>query len=88
MGMPEADVEQTMGAAAEVATSDSAGVNIRVLKYRLSQIPTKITISDGRVSGVALDIAAADDPELPTHGRSVWPGMQPDRGAADAGRAG
>jgi hypothetical protein len=75
MGMSEADVEQTMGAAAEVATSESAGLKIRVLKYRLSPIPAKITISDGRVSGVALDIAAADDRELPTYSRSVWPGM-------------
>jgi hypothetical protein len=75
MGMPEADVVQTMGAAAEVATSDSAGVKIRVLKYRLLPIPAKITISDGRVSGVALDISAADAPELPTYSRSVSPGM-------------
>ena len=75
MGMTEADVEQTMGAAAEVATSENAGVKIRVLKYRLSPIPAKITISDGRLSGVVLDIAAADDRELPAHSRSVWPGM-------------
>ena len=75
MGMPEADVERAMGAAAEVATPESAGVMVRVLKYRLSPIPAKITISDGRVSGVALDIAAADDRELPTYSRSVWPGI-------------
>jgi len=74
MGMPEADIERTMGAAAEVATSDSAGVRIRVLGYRLTPIPAKITISDGRVSGVRLDIAAVDDRELP-YGRSVSPGM-------------
>jgi hypothetical protein len=75
MGMPKADVERTMGAAAEVATPESAGVMVRVLKYRLSPIPAKITISDGRVSGVALDIAADDDRELPTFSRSVWPGI-------------
>jgi hypothetical protein len=75
MGMPEAEVERTMGAATEVATSESSGANVRVLKYRLSPIPAKITICDGRVSAIALDIAAADDRELPTFSRSVWLGM-------------
>jgi hypothetical protein len=75
MGMPEAEVERTMGTATEVATSESPGFKVRVLKYRLSPIPAKITISDGRVSSIALDIASADDRELPTYSRSVWPGM-------------
>jgi hypothetical protein len=74
-GMPEAEVERVMGSSAELGTSESYGVKVRVLRYPLEPIPAKVTILDGRVSGVELDIAITDERALPGYSRSVWVGM-------------
>jgi hypothetical protein len=75
-GMPENEVLQIMRATADIATHEGLGGKVRVLRYPLEPIPTKITILDGRVSGVALDIAVTDERALPAYGRSVWIGMR------------
>ena len=74
-GMPEAELQRIMGVAADTAAYEDSGGKVGVLRYRLEPIPTKITISDGKVSGVALDIAGIDERALPTYGRSAWRGM-------------
>src|SRR5262249_43939078 len=65
-GMWAAEMGGSMGAAAE----DDVGGNVRVLSYPREPIPTKVTISDGKVAGVTLDVAAIDERELPAYSRS------------------
>ena len=75
MGMPEDEVARTMGEPTAVLASENAGVEVRVLRYALDPIPIKVTLSDGKVSAVALEIAAVDSPASPAYGRPVWSGM-------------
>ena len=74
-GMPDADVERTMGRPPDFIVSDAPGATVRVLRYPLEPIPTKVTIVDGKVSGVAVDVAVTDERGLPAYSRSVWIGM-------------
>ena len=63
-----------MGAPSQVAAADDEGT-VRVLKYSAEPIATTVTITDGKLSGVALDVAGADDPALPNFARAAWLGM-------------
>ena len=74
-GMPGADVERIMGLSAEVQAYEGAGGNVRVLSYPTESIATIVSISNGRISGVRLDIAGIDERTLPPHSRAVWLGM-------------
>jgi hypothetical protein len=46
-----------------------------VLKFPTEPIATTITITEGKLSGVALDVAGIDDPELPNFSHAAWLGM-------------
>ena len=70
-GMQAAEVEWNMGAAAD----DGAAGNVGVLGYPREPIPTKVTVSEGKVVGVALDVAGIDERALPAYSRSAWLGM-------------
>jgi hypothetical protein len=74
-GMSTGDVERIMGAPAQADSSGSQGSNVRILKYPAEPIATAVTITDDRLSGVALDIAGIDDPTLPNFSRAAWLGM-------------
>jgi hypothetical protein len=74
-GMPATDVERTMGTPAQVDTATGDAGSVRVLKYPAEPIGTTVTISDTKLSGVALDIAGNDDRSLPTFSRTAWVGM-------------
>jgi hypothetical protein len=74
-GMPSADVERTMGASAELQIYDGPGGNVRVLGYPKEPIPTIVSICNGQISGVRLDIAGIDERMLPAYSRPVWLGM-------------
>jgi hypothetical protein len=74
-GMSATDVERIMGAPTQVDTADDEDSTVRVLKYRAEPIATTVTIIDGRLSGVALDIADIDAPALPSFSRAAWLGM-------------
>jgi hypothetical protein len=74
-GMPGADVEQIMGVSAELQTYDGPGGNVRVLSYPTEPIATIVSIRNGQVSGVRLDLAGNDEPTLPAYSRPVWLGM-------------
>src|SRR5262249_52729714 len=75
LGMPAAEVERIMGAAAGVETYDGAGASVRVLDFAREPIATKVTLSDGTLSGIALDIAGVDERSLPAYTRAAWLGM-------------
>ena len=48
---------------------------MRVLDFAREPIATKVTLSDGKVSGIALDIAGVDERSLPAYTRAAWLGM-------------
>jgi|SRR5579871_4392379 len=75
LGMPEDEVTRAMGAPTSAVGSESGGVAVRVLRYAPEPIPIKVTLSDGKVSEVALDIVGIENPALPAHGRRIWSGM-------------
>jgi hypothetical protein len=74
-GMSAADVARIMGAPTQVDAADDKNSHVRVLKYPAEPIASTVTITDGKLSGVTLDIAGVDDPALPNFSRAAWLGM-------------
>jgi hypothetical protein len=74
-GMPAAHVERIMGTSAQVDLAGDEESSVRVLRYPSEPIGTTVTITDGRLSGVALDIAGVDNRSLPNFSSSVWVGL-------------
>jgi hypothetical protein len=72
--MSQSDIARVMAAPSQVAAADDEGT-VRVLKYLAEPIATTVTITDGKLSGVALDVAGVDDPVLPNFARAAWLGM-------------
>lgn len=72
--MSPADIARVMAASSQVDAADDEGT-VRVLKYSAEPIATTVTITDGKLSGVALDVAGVDDPALPNFSRAAWLGM-------------
>src|SRR5262249_41419616 len=58
-----------------VETYDGDDGSVRVVSYSHEPIATKVTISDGKVSRVALDIADVDERAIPAYTGPTWPGM-------------
>src|SRR5262249_53710283 len=59
----------------DVDVYTSRDVNVRVLDFSDELIPTKVTIVNETVSGVALDVARIDDRSLPSFSQAAWLGM-------------
>ena len=74
-GMTAAEVALIMGTPSGVDSYTSDDVNVRVLDFLDELIPTKVTIVNETVSGVALDVARIDDRALPSFSRATWLGM-------------
>jgi hypothetical protein len=74
-GMSAIDVERIMGKPAHVDVADDEDRSVRVLKFPTEPIATTITITEGKLSGVALDVAGVYDPQLPNFSRAAWLGM-------------
>jgi len=73
LGMPSSEVARIMRNA--VQSKIDADVGVRVIDFPAEPITTKVTITDGKLSGVTLDIARIDEHRLPAFGRLAWPGM-------------
>jgi hypothetical protein len=73
LGMSPSEVARIMGNA--VQNEADADVGVSVIDFPAEPITTKVTITDGKVSGVTLDIAKRDERRLPAFGRLAWPGM-------------
>jgi hypothetical protein len=73
LGMASSEVARIMGDA--VQSKADADVGVRVIDFLAEPIATKVTITDGKLSGVTLDIARIDEHRLPSFSRLVWPGM-------------
>lgn len=74
-GMSAADVERIMGAPVQADSFVREDGKLRVLRYPAEPIAAVVTITDDRLSGVALDIAGIDDRTLPNFSRAAWLGM-------------
>jgi hypothetical protein len=74
-GMSPADIARVMGAPAQIDAANDDEGTVRVLKYWAEPIATTVAITNGKLSGVALDIAGVDDPALPNFTRAAWLGM-------------
>ena len=75
LGMPEDELARTMGVPTAVVASENSGVQLRVLRYAPEPMPIKVTLSDGKISALVLDITRIDDPASPAYGRPIWSGM-------------
>jgi hypothetical protein len=73
-GMSPADIARVMAGPSRIDAADDENT-VRVLRYSAEPIATTVTIADGKLSGVALDIAGVDDPALPNFTRAAWLGM-------------
>src|SRR5215469_10952577 len=74
-GMTGAEAARIMGTPAGVDSYTRDDVNVRVLDFSDELIPTKVTIVNETVSGVALDVARIDARALPSFSRATWLGM-------------
>jgi len=74
-GMAAAEATRIMGTPSDVNAYTSEDVNVRVLDFSDELIPTKVTIVNETVSGVALDVARIDDRSLPSFSQAAWLGM-------------
>jgi hypothetical protein len=73
LGMASSEVARIMGNA--VQSRADVDVGVRVIDFPAEPIATKVTITDGKLSGVTLDIAGIDEHRLPSFSRLAWPGM-------------
>jgi hypothetical protein len=71
LGMSQADIARVMGVPSQVTAADDEGTVV-VFRYSAEPIATTVTITDGKLSAVALDVAGVDDPALPKFARAAW----------------
>jgi outer membrane protein assembly factor BamE (lipoprotein component of BamABCDE complex) len=74
-GMTASEAARIMGTPSGVDSYTSDDVNVCVLDFSDEPIPTKVTIVNNTVSGVALDVARVDDRTLPSFSQAAWVGM-------------
>jgi hypothetical protein len=74
-GMSATDVDRIMGTPPLASSVSSGRGGLRVLRYADKPIAAMVTITNDKVSGVALDIAGVEDLGLPVFSRSAWLGM-------------
>jgi hypothetical protein len=74
LGMTAQDVTRVMGDAPRETIFAAEGANMRRLEYP-GPIPSKVTLTDGKVSRVTLDAFRVDKDDLPAYSRKAWPGM-------------
>jgi hypothetical protein len=74
LGMTAQEVTRIMGEAAKETVFTSEASTMRGLEFA-GAIPSKVTLTDGRVSRVLLDAFRVDKGDLPSFSRKAWPGM-------------
>jgi hypothetical protein len=74
LGMTTEQVLRAMGEPARAVTFSLDGVEERKLEFG-GAVPTKIILTDGRVSSIKLDAFRPDKSEIPAFGRAAWPGL-------------
>ena len=72
--MTAQDVTRVMGDVPRETIFAAEGANMRRREFP-GAIPSKVTLTDGRVSRVTLDAFRVDKGDLPAYSHKAWPGM-------------
>jgi hypothetical protein len=75
LGMAAAEVTRIMGEPAKTASYRNADIAVQTLDFSAEPIGSKVTLINGRLSGVALDVFRANQDDLPTFTHMAWPGL-------------
>src|SRR5262245_55926193 len=73
--MTAPDVTAIMGQATTTADDRNADIAVQTLDFSAEPIRSKVTLTNGRVSHVVLDVFRVDQDDLPTFTRVAWPGL-------------
>ena len=74
LGMTAQDTTRIMGNAAKERDFVTDGIESRTLEFS-GAIPSKVILTDGKMSRVTLDTFRADKDDLPAFSRNAWLGM-------------
>jgi hypothetical protein len=74
-GADAAEVERVLGQPTAASVIEEPGGDHRVLLYGTEPVRTRVTITDGRVTSIALDLVSIDKAALPSQARLVMPMM-------------
>jgi hypothetical protein len=74
-GAQAAEVERVLGQPTAASVIEESGGDHRVLLYGAEPVRTRITITDARVTSIALDLVSIDKAALPPQARLVRPMM-------------
>jgi hypothetical protein len=75
LGMTATEVTATMGQATKTADYRNADVALQTLDFSVEPIRSKVTLTNGRVSHVVLDVFRVDQDDLPSFTRVAWRGL-------------
>jgi hypothetical protein len=75
LGMTAADVTRIMGEPAKVKSYVAGETEMTKLEFPAGPIPSQVTLADGKVSAVKLDVFQVEKGDLPSFVRQAWPGM-------------
>src|SRR5215475_2332336 len=75
LGMTAAEVTAIMGQATKTSDYCDADTALQTLDFSAEPIRSKVTLTNGRVSHVVLDVFRADQDDLPAFTRVAWPGL-------------
>jgi len=75
LGMTAREVTATMGQATKTTDYCNADAALQTLDFSAEPICSKVTLTNNRVSRVALDVFRVDQDDLPTFTRVAWPGL-------------
>ena len=75
LGMTAAEVTAIMGQATKTSDYRNAETALQILGFSEEPIRSKVTLTNGRVSHVVLDVFRVDQDELPAFTRVAWPGL-------------
>lgn len=74
-GMTQAEVEQVMGKPTDTKVFPNSDLHIEILNYRQEPIITKVSMIDGRLSGITSELKTITTDNIPPFARSVRIGM-------------
>jgi hypothetical protein len=75
LGMTATEVTAAMGQATKTANYRNADVALQTLDFSAEPIRSKVTLTNGRVSHVVLDVFRVDQDDLASFTRVAWPGL-------------
>ena len=75
LGMTLAEVTAIMGQATSTTNYRNADTAVQTLDFSAEPIRSKVTLTNGRVSHVVLDVFKVDQDDLPAFTRVAWPGL-------------